>query len=148
MSDGASQLSTHRADRAGSIRTLRTLRDTSPVSKIDGLFFLSSPDRASTKSPRRSRLPSSSGDPLRFSLRANPMIRRRHPSNRRSVKRDVVMDALRSHARGERAAHRLEVVQEQGFAWLTRQGMKSGFESRSTDIVVDGYDQHRISRAG
>ena len=58
------------------------------------------------------------------------------------------MDALRSHARGERAAHRLEVVQEQGFAWLTRQGMKSGFESRSTDIVVDGYDQHRISRAG
>ena len=103
------------------------------------------------------------GDPLRFSLRANPMIRRRHPSNRRSVKRDVVMDALRSHARGERAAHRLEVVQEQGFAWLTRQGMKSGFgvrvadttghevegfESRSTDIVVDGYDQHRISRAG
>ena len=56
------------------------------------------------------------GDPLRFSLRANPMIRRRHPSNRRSVKRDVVMDALRSHARGERAAHRLEVVQEQGFA--------------------------------
>ena len=42
MSDGASQLSTHRADRAGSIRTLRTLRDTSPVSKIDGLFFLSS----------------------------------------------------------------------------------------------------------
>ena len=88
------------------------------------------------------------GDPLRFSLRANPVIRRRHPSNRRSVKRDVVMDALRSHARGERAAHRLEVVQEQGFAWLTRQGMKSGFESRSTDIVVDGYDQHRISRAG
>ena len=42
VSDGASQLSTHRADRAGSIRTLRTLRDTSPVSKIDGLFFLSS----------------------------------------------------------------------------------------------------------
>ena len=42
MSDGASQLSTHRADRAGSIRTLRTLRDTSPVSRIDGLFFLSS----------------------------------------------------------------------------------------------------------
>ena len=29
VSDGASQLSTHRADRAGSIRTLRTLRDTS-----------------------------------------------------------------------------------------------------------------------
>ena len=45
MSDGASQLSTHRADRPCSIRTLRTLRDTSPVSKIDGLFFLSSTER-------------------------------------------------------------------------------------------------------
>ena len=36
------QLSTHRPDRAGSIRTLRTHRDTSPVPKIDRLFFLSS----------------------------------------------------------------------------------------------------------
>lgn len=88
------------------------------------------------------------GDRLRFSLRANPVIRRRHPSDRRSVKHDVVMDALRSHAKGERAAHRLAAVQKQGLAWLTRQGLKSGFEVRSADIVVEGYDQHRISRAG
>ena len=87
-------------------------------------------------------------DRLRFSLRANPVVRRRNPSNRRSIKHDVVMDALRSHARGERAAHRLGVMQEQGLAWLTRQGMKSGFEIRAADIVVDGYDQHRISRTG
>ena len=88
------------------------------------------------------------GDRLRFSLRANPVVRRRHPSNRRSVKHDVVMDALRFHAKGERAAHRLAAMLEQGLAWLTRQGLQSGFEIRSTDIVVDGYDQHRISRTG
>ena len=88
------------------------------------------------------------GDRLRFSLRANPVIRRRHPSHRRSVKHDVVMDALRSHARGERAAHRLEVMREQGVAWLMRQGVGAGFDVRSTDVVVDGYDQHRISRTG
>lgn len=88
------------------------------------------------------------GDRLRFSLRANPVIRRRHPSDRRSVKHDVVMDALRSHTKVERAAHRLAAVQEQGLAWLTRQGLKSGFDIRSADLVVDGYDQHRISRAG
>ena len=89
-----------------------------------------------------------SGDRLRFSLRANPVIRRRHPSNRRSVKHDVVMDALRSSAKGERAALRFAAMQEQGLAWLTRQGVKSGFNVRSADIVVDGYDQHRISRSG
>lgn len=89
-----------------------------------------------------------SGDRLRFSLRANPVIRRRHPSNRRSVKHDVVMDALRSHGKGERAAHRLAAMQKQGLTWLTRQGVRSRFEVHSADIVVDGYDQHRISRAG
>ena len=89
-----------------------------------------------------------SGDRLRFSLRANPVIRRRDPTRRRSVKHDVVMDALRAHAKGDRAAHRLEVMQEQGFAWLRRQGMKTGFEIRSADVQVDGYDQHRISRTG
>ena len=88
------------------------------------------------------------GDRLRFSLRANPVIRRRRPSNRRSVKHDVVMDALRCHARGERAPHRFAAVQEQGLAWLARQGLKSGFEIRSAEVVVEGYDQHRISRTG
>ena len=88
------------------------------------------------------------GDRLKFSLRANPIIRRRRPSGRRSVKHDVVMDALRSHPKGERAAHRLKVMQEQGLAWLTRQGKKTGFEIRSSEVEVDGYDQHRISRTG
>ena len=88
------------------------------------------------------------GDRLRFSLYANPVVRRRRSSGRRSAKHDVVMDGLRSHAKGERAAHRFEVMREQGFAWLTRQGTSSGFEIRSADVEVDGYDQHRISRTG
>ena len=86
------------------------------------------------------------GDRLGFSLRANPVVRRRHPSHRRSVKHDVVMDALRSHARGERAVQRFEIIREQGFAWLDRQGTKAGFKIGSADVAVDGYDQHRISR--
>ena len=88
------------------------------------------------------------GDRLRFSLRANPVVRRRHPSHRRSVKHDVVMDALRSHAKGERADRRFEFIREQGFAWLDRQGTKAGFRIDSADVAVDGYDQHRISRTG
>ena len=88
------------------------------------------------------------GDRLRFSLRANAIIRRRDPARRRSVKHDVVMDALRLLPRGERAARRLAVMQEQGLAWLARQSAGAGFEFRPSEVGVDGYDQHRISRTG
>ena len=88
------------------------------------------------------------GDRLLFSLRANPVVRRRHPDHRRSVKHDVVMDGLRSLGNGERAQHRLAVVREQGLAWLERQGAKAGFTIRRGEVAVEGYDQHRISRAG
>ena len=88
------------------------------------------------------------GDTLRFSLRANPVIRRRHASQRRSVKHDVVMDALRSLPDGGRANHRLQVMREQGHAWLERQGARAGFSIRADAVQVDGYDQHRIPRRG
>ena len=86
------------------------------------------------------------GDRLRFSLRANPIIRRRDPARGRSVKHDVVMDALRAHEAGQRAGHRRTVVREQGLAWLERQGLKGGFEFGADDVSVDGYDQHSMVR--
>ena len=88
------------------------------------------------------------GDRLAFSLRANPVIRRRDPSRSRSVKHDVVMDALRSRSNGDRAAHRLDAVREEGLAWLERQGVRAGFAVRANGVRVDGYVQHRISRKG
>ena len=89
-----------------------------------------------------------SGDRLRFSLRANPVIRRRDHSRRRSIKHDIVMDALRSRPEAERAGYRRTAMREQGFDWLQRQGEKAGFTIRSGEVGVDGYDQHRISRKG
>ena len=86
------------------------------------------------------------GDRLQFSLRANPVVRRRQLTRRRSVKHDVVMDILRSGPQGERAGTRHAVMYEQGFAWLERQGGKSGFKVRSEELSIDGYVQHRISR--
>ena len=88
------------------------------------------------------------GDRLAFSLRANPVVRRRVPSARRSVKHDVVMDALRSRAPGLRAAHRLATVRDRGIAWLGRQADRSGFAIHPGDVRVDGYDQRRIARKG
>ena len=88
------------------------------------------------------------GDRLRFSLRANPVVRRRVAPHLRSTRHDVVIDALRAHAAGERAEHRLAVIREQGFAWLERQARKAGFEVRMDDVGIDGYQQHRVSRKG
>ena len=105
-----------------------------------GLFDIAEPKRFTPELE--------SGDQLGFSLRANPVVRRRVPSERRSVKHDVVMDAIQAHARGSRAEHRLAAVRDQGVAWLERQGARSGFEIRPSDVRVDGYDQHRISRRG
>lgn len=85
------------------------------------------------------------GDRLGFSLRANPVVRRRDPGRRRSVKHDVVMDALRN-SRRDRATQRLGVVREQGFAWLERQGCKCGFEVSPDFVRIDGYELHRIPR--
>ena len=88
------------------------------------------------------------GDRLRFSLRANPVVRRRDPSRRRSTKHDIVMDALHPRPEGERADYRHAAMQEQGFAWLERQGAKAGFMVHAGEVRVDGYDQHRVSRKG
>lgn len=86
------------------------------------------------------------GDRLRFSLRANPVVRRRPPAGGRSVKHDVVMDALCEHPSGERAEHRFDAMRERGFAWLERQGANAGFSVADADVRIDGYRQHRVSR--
>lgn len=89
------------------------------------------------------------GDRLQFSLRANPIIRRRDPKRGgRSVKHDVVMDALHACGAGPRADHRRAAVREQGLAWLARQGSKGGFQFDADDVGVDGYEQHSIARRG
>ena len=88
------------------------------------------------------------GDRLGFSLRANPVVRRRGAFRRRSAKHDVVMDALQLLPSGDRADHRLAAVREQGIAWLERHGAKAGFAFRPSGVRVDGYRQHRISRKG
>ncbi len=97
--------------------------------------------------PKRFTPSLATGDRLGFALRANPVIRRRHADRRRSVKHDVVMDALRN-SEGDRAGVRLRAVHEQGLAWLERQGKKSGFEILSDSVRIDGYEQHRVTRKG
>ena len=70
------------------------------------------------------------GDRLGFSLRANPVIRRRDSLRRRSVKHDVVMDALRPRPKGDRADHRLDRSTRAGSRMARTAGRKGGFCGR------------------
>ncbi|MDE0680180.1 MAG: type I-E CRISPR-associated protein Cas6/Cse3/CasE [Gammaproteobacteria bacterium] len=89
-----------------------------------------------------------SGDRLKFSLRANPVVRRRHEKRRRSTKHDVVMDALRSLPASKRPLRRLEVMRSAGIEWLVQMGNKAGFNLSESDVWVDGYTQHSVARKG
>ena len=92
------------------------------------------------------------GDLLEFSLRANATSQRSEivEGRRRSVRYDVVMQALYSIAKGrERAEARPRLVREAGLAWLARQGEGSGFRLPDPQAVaVDGYEQVLVAPEG
>ena len=80
-------------------------------------------------------------------LRACPVVqRRRTGADRKSVKHDVIMDALRVLANGERSAQRQALVQREGTAWLGRQAKRCGFAVDPTEVSAEGYRQIRVAR--
>ena len=92
------------------------------------------------------------GDRLQFRLHANPVISQVQgggPSGKRprGKRQDVVMHALFSVPRAERADVRFGIAQQAGREWLNRQGVAHGF-SLSEEISVDGYETVRIPRVG
>ena len=98
------------------------------------------------------------GDRLGFMLRANPTVARtpdakdagaRAPGQRgaRGKRHDVVMDALRDVAPGQRAAAQPDAIVAAGRQWLARQGARAGFAPMPDSVRIDGYDTVRISRA-
>ena len=88
----------------------------------------------------------SAGDRLAFALRANAT------RDRKGMGRvDVVMDALHGCPAEDRAARRMSVAQQEGAAWLHRQGEKAGF--RAVSVAVHDYSiqvlpGHRGPRKG
>jgi CRISPR system Cascade subunit CasE len=88
------------------------------------------------------------GDRLGFLLRANPTVARSPGRGVRGRRHDVVMDALRGMAKGQRAAARREAIVEAGREWLTRQGRRGGFVLDPGAVRVDGYETVRIAREG
>jgi CRISPR system Cascade subunit CasE len=83
----------------------------------------------------------SPGDKLVFSLRANATIGRPRGDTKRAGKRDdVVMAALKDVPKEARADRRKDLIQQEGLAWLRRQGAAAGFDFDEGGVAVDGYE--------
>ena len=94
----------------------------------------------------------SAGSRLRFSLHANPVVRRSTAEARlggnghRVRKDDVVMSAINRLPKGERAAARFDAIGESGRAWLRAQGEKAGFLFDPGEVLAEGYMAAEVPR--
>ncbi len=114
----------------------------------DGVLYVLS-ERAPAPNPlwdHRSRsLPTiAAGDRLRFTLRANPVVRRDRDG--KTVKSDIVMNALHGLSREERRARRQQVTLSATREWLQRIGDRDGFTLN--EMIVESYQQVRVPRRG
>lgn len=93
----------------------------------------------------------SAGEKLRFVLRANATRTRHAREGQGGTRVDVVMDALHDLPQADRAGARMPLAQQEGAAWLARQGEAAGF--RLLETVVEDYsprvlEGHRGKRKG
>lgn len=91
------------------------------------------------------------GQRLAFSLRANPVVKRKGEDGK-SRRHDVVMDekqrgVYRSQLRQEREADH-QIAQRVGVAWLRQRAVGHGFAITEDSVAVDGYHQHRSPKRG
>lgn len=87
-----------------------------------------------------------SGDKLDIQLRCNATRTKRD-----GQRVDVVMDALRPIPAGERGKDRMRLAEQEGRAWLARQGEKAGFRvlrTEAADYSTAVLPGHRGPRKG
>lgn len=88
------------------------------------------------------------GEPLQFSLRANPVVQSMEPrpdGTERPVRHDVVMHA-RWHQDPQDPKPKATLIQEEGTKWLRRQGLRTGFSFADDAVQVEGYCQYKMRR--
>ena len=87
------------------------------------------------------------GESLSFVLRANP-IRSRWEGDEKQKRHDVVMDA-KTRLENEGVAREgwpslAEIVQAEGYSWLSARAERCGFAVAREQVLADGYRQHRF----
>lgn len=85
------------------------------------------------------------GSELAFSLRANPIVSKKEPGKKNSVKCDVVMDAkTQAKAQSLDKLQRNVLIDEGVKSWLLKRTEDHGFAIDEQRLLWDGYYQHRF----
>lgn len=91
----------------------------------------------------------SDGQPLGFSLRANPVITKKTGDGKKRVRHDVVMNAkckLAASSGGAVAISAGELQHKTGIQWLDGRAKKLGFSFNPDLVRVFGYQQYHIKK--
>jgi len=91
------------------------------------------------------------GQHLQFSLRANP-VRTKRDENGRQHRHDVVMESKTRLKEGavpkDKWPGLAEIVQIEGFVWLSMKGESYGFSFREGDVRVENYISREFVKPG
>lgn len=85
------------------------------------------------------------GQRLRFSIRINPVIKRRD-ENGRQQRHDLVMDLKKNAADPDQT--QAERVQQATRQWLQTRATRNGFELADSSVIGEGYRQWRFTGKG
>jgi len=128
--------------------------------RLDNASFLTVSDRQPEKRPFVSRLEVkeyapklANGDRVLFSLRFNPVVKRREPKegNRRGrqVRVDMVQDErMRQMREGVKTKPRLEIAQDVTLQWLEKRQQTLGLTLEKETVMAEAYDQSRFGSGG
>lgn len=91
------------------------------------------------------------GDRLAFSLRFNPVVKRRNERNRQE-RIDMVQDERKRLEREgvprQDWPSRLELAEQVALSWLTKREPDLGLRVDQSSLMVEAYDQDRFRKAG
>jgi len=85
------------------------------------------------------------GQRLRFSVRVNPVIKRRDESGKQ-VRHDLVMDLRKRSGEAERS--QAELVQQATRQWLSTRAEANGFTVHANSLIGEAYRQGRFKGKG
>lgn len=87
------------------------------------------------------------GQLLNFSVRINPVVKRRDDADRQ-VRHDVVMDLKQQDRSSGNERRQAERVQQAAVTWLEKRQRRNGYTLRSDSVLGEAYCQHRFRGKG
>lgn len=129
----------YRVDSSKKLPTFLVVSSREPVNRYDVWDIQTKP-----YNPRLSP-----GQRLSFTLRANP-VRKKRDEQKKQHRHDVVMEVKsRLESEGTPRHQRPgepEIIQNAGFVWLASRGDACGFHLTEHEVICDGYMQNRFRK--